>query len=58
MVEKVGGKYVENALGKGRWIRRVWMLLLYGFKRDRDWKQFDRFLEEWKRYRESGKSAA
>ena len=58
MVEKVGGKYVEDALGKGRWIRRVWRFLLYGFKKHWDWERFDRLVEEWKSYRESGKSAA
>ena len=58
MVEKVGVKYLEDAFGKGRWIRRVWRFLLYGFMRDRDLKRFDRFVDEWNRYTEGRKSAA
>ena len=58
MEERVGGKYVEDAFGKGRWIRRIWRFLLHGFPSSEDIKRWDRFEEEWNRYRESGKSAA
>ena len=51
MEKRVGRKYVEDAFGKGRWIRRVWGFLLDGFQRSEDFKQFKRFIEEWNSYR-------
>ena len=58
MEKRVGSKYTEDAFGKGRWIRRVWRFLLDGFLGSGDFRRYDKFIEEWNCYRESGKSAA
>ena len=58
MEKRVGSKYVEDAFGKGRWIRRVWRFLLHGFFLDEDYERYGRFVEEWNSYRESEKLAA
>ena len=46
MEERVGSKYVEDAFGKGRWIRRVWRFLLDGFQSSEDFKRCDRFVRD------------
>ena len=51
MRKKVGSHYVEDAFGKGRWIPRVWRFLFHGFYSLEDFKQFERFIEEWNSYR-------
>src|SRR5205085_12610066 len=58
MEKRVGSKYVEEAFGKGRWIRRVWGFLLHGFLGSEDHERFKKFVVDWKRYREGGKPAA
>ena len=58
MEKRVGSRYVEDAFGKGRWIRRVWRFLLDGFQSSEDFKRFNRFIEQWTRYRECGKLAS
>lgn len=58
MEERVGGKYAEDAFGKGRWIRRVWRFLLDGFQTNEDLKRFKRFIKEWNSYRGRGRLAA
>lgn len=57
MEDRVGNKFVEDAFGKGRWIRRAWRFLLHGFQSSEDFKRWDRFEAEWNRYREGGISA-
>ena len=58
VAERLGHLYLEDAFGKGRWIRRIWKFLLNGFDGSEDFKRFDRLEEEWNRYRESIESAA
>jgi hypothetical protein len=57
MEKRVWSKYVEDAFGKGRWIRRVWRFLLHSFRSSEDLRPFGRFVEEWNSYREGDKSA-
>ena len=57
MRKRVGSQYVEDAFGKGRWIRRAWGFLLHGFYSSEDFKRFKRFIEEWNRYRGDTKPA-
>ena len=58
MEKRVGSKYLEDAFGKGRWIRRAWRFLLHGVGGWEDLEQFGRFVKEWDSYRESGNVAA